>query len=130
MGQFSIDRDALDAATAAGNDRMAVLLDGAAPAAAPAPAAAIVAPAATVQAPTGEAAPGFWSRLGSGLSDLAGKAVEAAKRVEFTPAPISGRTGNAIAQLEAIPAPARPQWGMILAAVAGLVLLVAILRRS
>lgn len=129
MGQFSIDRAALDEAMTTGEDRLAVLLDGQAPAAVPAAPTVTTTPAAPA-APPVDAGPGFWSRLGSNLSDLAGQAVDAAKRVEFTPAPISARNGNAIAQLEAIPGPSRPPWGTILAVGTALVVLVAILRRA
>jgi hypothetical protein len=112
MGSFDIDRAALDEAFRMGESRMAVLLDGEAPKAVPEPVLAAK-PAAQAQ----EAGPGFWSRLGSGISSAASRAAElveqAAARVELTPGPISGARANAAAQVA--PPPREPRYGMILA---------------
>ena len=122
MGSFDIDRAALDEAFRTGEGRIGVLLDGEAPAPAPVQAAK----PATPHQDTG---PGFWSRLGSGISSAASRAADlvedAAGRVEFV-GPISGARANAAVQ--AAP-PREPRWGMILGWSAAAVVVLAILTR-
>lgn len=130
MGTFTEDRAVYDEAFAMGEDRIAVLLDGQAPAPKPAPAPA---PAPTTTAPSpappsADTGPGLWSRLGSGLSAVGGNLVDLAKRVEFTPAPISGARGNAMASLPPPPPPAVP-WRVLAIVAAALVALAMLLRR-
>lgn len=117
MGAFDIDRAALDAAFRTGEGRIAVLLDGEAPA--PAKAASEPVQAAKPAKPPADTGPGFWARLGSGISSAANRAADlvqdAASRVEIA-GPISGRRINAATQ--AAPPPREPNYGMILAWVA------------
>lgn len=125
MGSFDIDRAALDEAYRTGEGRIAVLLDGEAPA--PSTAAPVPVQATKPATPAQATGPGFWSRLGSGISSAASRAADlvedAASRVE-----ISGARGNGAAQVA--PPPREPRWGMIMGwAAAALVLLALLTRR-
>jgi hypothetical protein len=125
MGTFDIDRAALGEAFRTGDGRIAVLLDGEAPA----QAASEPAQAAKPPPPPQDTGPGFWARLSSGLSSAADRAADlvedAAGRIDFA-GPISGARVNAAVQ--AAP-PKEPRWGMILGWAAVAVLLVAVLTR-
>ena len=128
MGTFSDDRAAMDKAFLTGEDRIAVLLDGQAPAPKPAPAPAPVAVTSSAPKPApADTGPGFWSRLGSGLSAVGGNLVDIASKVEFSPGPISGARANAVASLPPPPPPAVP-W-RVLAIVGGAVVVLAMLLR-
>jgi hypothetical protein len=129
MGTFTDDRAAYDEAFAAGEDRIAVLLDGKAPTTAPAaaPAPVKVSTTAPAPAPAAPRGPGFWSRLGSGLAAVGDNLADAASKVQFT-APISGARTNALAALPQEPPPGVP-WRMVAILAAAILAVTMLLRK-
>jgi hypothetical protein len=127
MGTFTDSRAALDEAYATGTERIGMDLDGQAPP--PAMANPVPAQGATAATPPVNPGPGFFARLGTGIAAAAGRTVDLvgdlASRVQFQP--ISGAQANAASQL--VPPPRQPAWGLILAGIAALAVLVAILTR-
>lgn len=127
---MSDNRAAMDDAFTTGEDRIAVLIDGrqgglfSTPVPVPAPVAQPAAQPAA-QAPAQAAGPGFWSRLGSGLADLGGQLVDAAKGLEVrrVPATSPATPGATVAE-----PPPQPPWAWILGG-AGAVILLLLLRR-